>query len=126
MLHSDDAASSAESIAASGVSLTAAQGLRVYRRGTELSYAYEIYNAAARVQAATSIWRSSERVVTLPTDTLTSPAGSERRFSAAGRLKLGEGLPPGSYTLQVSAATADPGERRRARTAFQQIHFDLR
>ena len=117
VLRGDDAASPAESIAASGVSLTAAQGLRVYRRGTELSYAYEIYNAATRVQAATSIWRGSERVVTLPTDTLTSPAGSERRFSAAGRLKLGEGCRPATTPcrcrppLQIPASADAPGPR---------------
>lgn len=126
VLRNDEATAAADPTGAAVVRLTPAQGLRVYKPGTELSYAYEVYNAATGVQATTTIWRGTQKVATLPTDTLTSPSGGGLRFAATGRLKLGEMLPAGSYLLQVSAATADAGQRPRVRTAVQQIRFDLR
>jgi hypothetical protein len=126
VLRSDEATAAADAAGTGMVTLTPAQGLRVYKPGSELSYAYEVYNAATRVQATTTIWRGAQKVVTLPTDTLTSPSGGARRFAAAGRLKLGQMLPAGSYLLQVSAATSDANPRRRVRTAVQQIRFELR
>jgi hypothetical protein len=126
VLRSDEATAAADAAGAGAVTLTPTQGLRVYKPGTELSYAYEIYNAASRVQATNTIWRDTQKMATLPTDTLTSPAGGERRFAARGRLKLGQMLPAGSYVLHVSAATSDADQRRRVRTAVQQIRFELR
>ena len=75
VLRSDEATAAADAAGTGVVTLTPTQGLRVYKPGTELSYAYEVYNAATRVQATTTIWRGTQKVVTLPTDTLTSPAG---------------------------------------------------
>ena len=59
-------------------------------------------------------------------DTLALPPGNDRRFAAAGGLRLGEQLPPGSYALVVSATTPDPNRKGRSRTAVQQIGFDVR
>jgi hypothetical protein len=59
-------------------------------------------------------------------DRLAVPPGGERRFAAAGGLKLGEGLPPGSYVLQVSATTPDPKRQGRSRLAVQRMDFDVR
>ena len=118
--------SAAPGDAAGGIQVSPAQAIGVYRPGDEISYAYEIYNAAKQVQASATVWRGAENVAALPADPLARPAGGERRFAAAGRLKLGEGLPPGNYVLQISATTADsPGERSR-RTAAQRISFDVR
>jgi hypothetical protein len=108
------------------VALSPSQALTAYPSGTDLTYAYEIYNAAEPVQSVASIWRGDQNVATLPMDKLVPPAGSASRFAAVGRLKFSKPLPPGSYLLQVSAATADPKNRRRLRTAVQRIQFDLR
>ena len=108
------------------IALTPAQSLGVYRPGTRLSYAYEIYNATTVVEVAASIRRGTERVFATPPSTLALPPGNDRRFAAAGGLRLGEQLPPGSYALVVSATTPDPNRKGRSRTAVQQIGFDVR
>ncbi len=107
------------------ITLTPAQALRVYRPGTRLSYAYEIYNASTVVEVAASLHRGTERVFAVPPNTLALPPGGDRTFAAAGGLSLGEGLPPGSYTLIVSATTPDPNRKGRTRAALQQIGFDV-
>lgn len=94
--------------------------------GTRLAYAYEVYNATTPVQATTSLWRGAEQVFAAAADTLIPPPGGDRRFAAAGGVKLGEGLPPGSYMLQVSATTADPKRQGKSRIAEQRIGFDVR
>ena len=108
------------------IALTPAQSIRVYRPGTRLSYAYEIYNASTVVEVAASIRRGTERVFATPPSTLALPPGNDGRFTAAGGLRLGEQLPPGSYALVVSATTPDPNRKGRSRTAVQQIGFDVR
>ena len=107
------------------IAVSPAKAIGVYRPGDEISYAYEIYNAAKQVQASASVWRGAESVAALPADPLARPAGGERRFAASGRLKLGEGLPPGSYRLVVSATTPDANRKGRTRAAVQQIGFDV-
>ena len=106
------------------LALTSAQALRVFRPGTRLSYTYEIYNAAT-VQAATSLWRGTERVFAAEPETLERPAGAASRFAAAGGLKLGDELPPGSYVLQIAATAKDPKRQGRAAMAVQRIAFDV-
>ena len=95
------------------------------RPGTRLSYAYEIYNASTTVDVAASIYRGTEKVFAVPPNTLALPPGGGRRFAAAGGLSLGEGLPPGSYRLVVSATTPDANRKGRTRAAVQQIGFDV-
>jgi VWFA-related protein len=124
VLQSNDGAADREDSGES-IGLSPSQALRVYRPGTGLSYAYEVYNATKPVQAAPSIWRGVERVLTVRPDTLVPPAGGGRRFAARGSLKLGAGLAPGSYALQVSAATPDPKRKGRFRTAVQRITFEV-
>jgi VWFA-related protein len=126
VLRSDDGTAAPASPQPDPIALTAAQAVRVYRPGTRLSYAYEIYNATTSVQATTSIWRGTDQVFAATPDRLAVPPGGDRRFAAAGGLKLGEGLPPGSYVLQVSATTPDPKRRGRSRLAVQRMDFDVR
>jgi VWFA-related protein len=108
------------------IALSPSQALRLYPPGTDLSYAYEVYNASQEVHAATSIWRGAENIMSAPPDRLVPPPGDARRFAARGRLKLGEALREGSYVLQVTAATPDPKRRGRVRSAIQRITFEVR
>jgi hypothetical protein len=102
------------------------QAVRRYEPGARLSYAYEIYNAAGQVRSVVSIWRGAERIMAVPPSALTPPPGGERRFAAAGGLKLGDHLPSGDYVLQISATTSDPGASNKTRAAVQRIDFAVR
>jgi VWFA-related protein len=126
VLRSEDPGTAVQSKVADDISVTPAQALGVYERGARLWYAYEIYNAVTPVQAATTIWRGSEQVLAVSPDTLVPPAGNERRFAAAGGVRLGEKLPPGRYVLQIAATEADPQRKGRSSTAVQRIAFDVR
>lgn len=125
VLRRDDGTVPQAPTGADHLALTAAQALRAYPPGTRLSYAYEIYNAATAVRATTSIWRGTEQVFAAAPDTLIVPAGGAARFAAAGGVKLGEGLPAGSYVLQVSATTPDPKRQGRSRLAVQRMGFEV-
>jgi VWFA-related protein len=105
------------------ITVTPAQAVRVYPRGTQLSYAYEIYNATAPVQSSVSIWRGAQTVLAVPPNTLVPPPAT-RVFAAAGGLKLGEALSPGVYILQIAATTGDASGKGRA--ALQRIDFEVR
>ena len=122
--------SPAEAVPSSGnaeaLFLTPAQALRIYPPGNELSYSYELYNAAGPAQAAASLWRGTERVFTTTPDKLVPPAGGENRFTVRGRLHMGEALPVGNYVLQISAAAADSRRKGRMKTALQQVTFEVR
>jgi len=126
VLRRDGGTDSDSSPAAQEIGVTSAQALRTYTAGSRLSYAYEIYNAAGSVRSSTSVWRGTERVLDVAPVALQPPAGSERRFAAAGGIKLGEHLPPGNYMLHITATTPDPKHERRALTADQRIAFDVR
>ena len=106
-------------------SVRPADALRVFAPGTQLSYSYEIYNAATAVQAVTSLWRGSNRLTSLPPDTLVPPADGGP-FATAGGLKLADDLPAGRYVLQIAATSADPKHAKRARAAVQRLSFDVR
>jgi VWFA-related protein len=101
------------------------QAHRVFKPGTRLSYAYEIYNAQAPVQASATIWRGQERVFTSPADTLVPPPTTTDRFAAAGGLKLGPSLPPGDYVLQIAARTSEAKTKKKG-AAVQSVDFEVR
>jgi VWFA-related protein len=123
VLRGDDGTASK---APDNMTITPAQALGVYHPGTRLSYAYEVYNAATPIQSATSIWRGTEKVLAAEPATLVPPSGNEKRFAAAGGVKLGEKLPPGSYVLQIAATKADPERKGRNTTAVQRVGFEVR
>ena len=108
------------------IAVTPAQALRTYAAGSQLTYAYDIYNATGIVRSSTTVWRDMQEVLDAGPATLRPPAGSERRFTVAGGIKLGEHLPPGNYILQISATTADPGRSGRALSSVQRIAFEVR
>jgi hypothetical protein len=126
VLRREDGDGSRASTNAPDITVTPAQALRTYAAGSQLAYAYDIYNAAGTVRSLTSVWRGVEKVLDAGPATLKPPAGSERRFTAAGGIKLGERLPPGNYILQISATTPDPKRDGKALIAVQRIAFDLR
>jgi VWFA-related protein len=114
-----------ESIDSDRFSVRAADARRVYAAGTPLSYSYEIYNAGTAVQAVTSLWRGTEKVTSLPSDTLVPPADGGP-FATAGGLTLADDLPAGTYVLQVAATSDDPKDAKRPRAALQRLSFDIK
>jgi VWFA-related protein len=100
--------------------------LRVYPPGARLSYAYEVYNAGSEVKVTASVWRESQRVMAAPAGSLKRPADGERRFVAAGGLKLGDGLPDGTYVFELSAVSPDERHPGKSRIAAQRIDFEVR
>jgi VWFA-related protein len=126
VLRSDNEPAVGGASAPDGMTITPAQALSVYRPGSQLSYAYEIYNAGAPIQAATSVWQGSRKVLAAAPDTLVPPADGARRFAAAGGVKLGEKLAAGSYVLQIAATRPDPRRKGKANTAVQRIAFEVR
>lgn len=102
------------------------QAHRVFKPGTRLSYAYEIYNAAeAPVEASATVWRGQERVFMAPAATLVPPAASADRFAAAGGIKLGPSLPPGDYVLQIATRTPEAKTKKKG-VAVQSVDFEVR
>jgi hypothetical protein len=102
------------------------EALRTYAAGTQLAYAYEIYNASNQVRVTTTVWRGRDKILEVPPETLVAPNAHARRFAARGILKLGAAMPHGTYLLQLSAATPDAKKKGRLRTALQRIDFDVR
>jgi VWFA-related protein len=108
------------------------QAIRVYKPGEQLKYACEIYNAAAPVQLALSVWRGAQRVLASPPDTLIPPAagsGPTTSFAAGGAFKLGDALPPGRYVLQLAAQSGDPAHPEKKGSiarAVQQMDFEVK
>ena len=125
VLHAGERTSTSESIDSDRFSVRPADALRVYAPGTQLSYWYEIYNAGTAVQAVTSLWRGTERIVSLPPDTLVPPAEGGP-FGKAGGIELAGDLPPGRYVLQIAATSDDPKQAKRARRAVQRLSFDVK
>ena len=108
------------------MTLTPSQAVRVYHAGRgAVSTPTRSTTRPGAVQSALSIWRGIEPVFRPEPDTLKVPAGRERRFAAAGELKLGA-LTPGAYVLQITAVTNDTRRPGRKQTATQRIAFDVR
>ena len=114
----------AEGLDAAG--LLRQQARRIFAPGTNLTFAYEVYNASAPVQASITIWKGEGKITDGPTDTLTPPADAGQRFAAAGGIKLGEKLAPGDYFLQVVARTSDSERKGKQRSATQRVEFEVR
>lgn len=125
VLHAGERTAASESIDSDRFSVRAADALRVYAPGTQLSYSYEIYNAGTAVRAVTSLWRGTDRLTSLPPDTRVPPADGGP-FATAGGLKLADDLPAGTYVLQIAATSDDPKHAKRTRGALQRLSFDVK
>ncbi len=86
VLRGEDGHDSPSSISAQEITVTPAQALRTYAAGSQLGFAYEIYNAPGVVQSATSVWRGIQKILDVAPATLKAPAGDERRFADAREL----------------------------------------
>jgi len=106
--------------------ISPSQAVRVYRPGTQLTYACDIYNAAQPVQLTLSVWRGTEKVLSATPDTLTPPPGRRPWFSAGGAFKLGDALAPGRYVLQIAASTTDSGRTGKVARAAQVMDFEVK
>jgi len=106
--------------------ISPSQAVRVYKPGTRLKYACDIYNASGPVQLTINVWRGTQKVLAGTPDTLTPPPGQNLLFSAAGGFKLGEGLPPGHYVLQIAAQTTDPARKGAVTRATQVMDFEVK
>ena len=114
----------AEGLDAAG--LLRQQARRIFAPGTNLTFAYEVYNASAPVQASITVWQGERKITDGPTDTLTPPGEAGQRFAAAGGIKLGEKLASGDYFLQVVARTSDSERKGKQRSATQRVEFEVR
>ncbi|HEX7085094.1 MAG TPA: VWA domain-containing protein [Vicinamibacterales bacterium] len=77
---------------------------RVFTPGTRLAYTCEIYNAPGPVETQIAVWRNGRRIFTAPPSTLSVPKDS-RVVTAAGGIRLEQGIAPGDYVLQISAVS---------------------
>jgi VWFA-related protein len=101
--------------------------VRIFEPGSEVVYAYEIYDglrgdAAERLEMSTSLLRDGRVVYESPWTPVKAAPGADdlRVLPVAGQLSLGADVPPGTYTLQVNVA-AD-----RKRRAAQWADFQVR
>ncbi len=102
------------------------QARRIFEPGANLSFAYEVYNAGAPVEASATVWKGERKVFDGSTDTLTPPSDAGPRFAAAGGIKLGDKLAPGDYVLQIVAKTSDTRDKGKRRAATQRVEFEVR
>jgi hypothetical protein len=125
VLRVGDRTADTDSIDSDRFSLRPADVLHVYAPGTPLSYSVEVYNPGRTVQIATSLWRGTERLTSLPPETLTPPTDS-RPFVAAGGLTLANDLQSGTYVLQITATSDDPQHAKSVRRAVQRLSFEVK
>jgi VWFA-related protein len=85
--------------------------VRVFEPGSEVVYAYEIYDglrgaATERIQMSTSLLRDGRVLYESPWTPVRARAAEAgpRVIPIAGRLSLGHDVPPGPYTLQVNVS----------------------
>jgi len=93
--------------------------LRIFRPGTSLVFAYEIYDGTdgtAPFEASAALLRDGTVVYRGQTDTIARQAEGPRvkTIPVGGVLSLGQQMPPGTYTLEVSVSA---GKRRAAQWA---------
>ena len=107
--------------------LSSSEAVRVYKAGSQLKYACEIYNAPAPVRLTLRVWRGTESMFADEPRTFTPPSGKPAAFAVGGALNLGSALPPGQYVLQIAAQTAAPGNKGgRISRALQQMDFEVK
>jgi hypothetical protein len=106
-------------------SLHPADALFAFAPGSQLSYTYEVYNAATAVQTAVSLWRGPQRLTAPRADApVTAVPGG--RLIITGGLELPGNLPAGTYVLQLAATSDNPNNPKKARAAVQRVSFDVK
>jgi VWFA-related protein len=105
--------------------------IKIFKPGTEVLYALEIYDGRGKREdgftTRATLLRNGRAVYSTPVAPVGGAAKDAKPVGAVpvgGRLSLGQKLPRGSYTLQVSVApAAGPG---RGRLASQWVDFEVR
>lgn len=120
-------------IALSGIALSAEPGAPSvirYRPGQTIYYAYQVLNASPardgsfNVEVQAALFRDGRNLGSsklAPADMKDQP--DPKRLVVTGDLRLGPALPPGDYTLQVTAVDSNAPARRA--TAVQSIDFEV-
>jgi VWFA-related protein len=102
--------------------------VKIFRPGAEVAYTCEIYDggkrAAGGLATTTTLLRDGRPVFSSPPAAVKAAVADVevRSVPVGGRLTLGEKLPRGSYTLQVSVAP----EGARRSLATQWVEFEVR
>jgi hypothetical protein len=103
--------------------------LRIFKPGDSLAYVYQVLNADtdsarhANLEGQTRLFRDGQQVYEgkpMPLQTIGQP--DPKHLVGAGAMKLGAGLQPGDYVLQV-IVTDVSGEKHR--TAAQSTDFEV-
>jgi hypothetical protein len=105
--------------------------VRRFRRGEEVLYGFDVYNArldaaakAPRLQIAIRLYREGEPVYTGEARPLELPPQPDwRRVRAGGALALGAEMRPGSYVLEVTVT--DPLSKKKPSFATRWVDFDV-
>ncbi len=98
----------------------------MFKPGTRLSYAYEIYNAAGPGRSVRDhLARPGEASSPRRPTRWCRPLQAADRFAAAGGLKLGASLPPGDYVLQIATRTPEAKTKKKG-VAVQSVDFEVR
>jgi VWFA-related protein len=107
--------------------------LRVFHRGSDLAYAYEVLNArrdekskSPEIEVQMKLLRDGKEVfASEPRKAgVSNTTGGPPYFAVEGAFHLGTKMEPGSYVLQVIAS--DDLAPRRHRSASQWIDFEVR
>ena len=121
-------------LALSGIVLTAATrseddpsaslAMRIFKPGSTIDYAYEVFNPTSPLQMQMRIYRDGETVYEGAPSAL-SPADAKDpgRLAAGGRIQLIK-LSAGDYVMQV--AVFDGSRKDKPRVATQAIDFEVR
>jgi len=93
--------------------------LRIFRPGSGVAFAYEVYDGTGEtepLEATAALLRDGTVVYRGQTDTIARQAEGPRvkTIPVGGVLSLGQQMPPGTYTLEVSVSA---GKRRAAQWA---------
>jgi VWFA-related protein len=102
--------------------------VRVFKRGSDISYAYEILNARTdrdkkhQLDIQTRLFRDGEQVYSGPTSSLDVADDKEKRLIGFGHLQLTQ-IPPGDYAFQV--IVTDKLAKDKNRIASQATNFEI-
>lgn len=102
---------------------------RTFHQQSILDYDYVIYNATLTIgqpqlKTQVTVSRDGQEVLTGQEKSFDITGQSDlKRLKAAGRLLLGEGLPPGEYVLKITVV--DLLAKSNSGTATQWIDFEI-
>ena len=110
--------------------VTGGAARRVFRRGTQMAYYYEILNAGTgagqhpELEVQTRLFRDGEQVLTdkISMDDAKG-APDPQRLNASGRLSLAGNMPTGEYVLQV--IVTDKLAKSKFHVVTQSVDFEI-